>query len=305
MGIIQTMIIERPDLVHALESGKWMLIYGRRKTGKTFLVSNYTDHDEFFFVKRDRTIISKKDLRTIDYDTLIEILNFYLREEKILVIDEFHRLGPDFLDQLHSMDINGRLFLISSTLHLSHSMVSSSSPLLGKVAELKVPLISYRDLLRQFGEVNRDRYEMMAFSMEPLVIGMEYRDPVDALMRSRLTVPALVGEIFSEEDRKVGATYEGILRAIATGKESSGTITSHLFSRRIIKKNDQSIIQQYLGNLMDIGLIGRINVWNRKKFVYKHNSPLIRAFYYLDEKYNISGFNSSRLLTSGVYGNPK
>lgn len=282
------MIIERPDLINDLGKSKWVLVYGRRKTGKTFLVSNYSDFDEFFFVKRDRTIISKKDLRSISYDTLIELVKRDLRDEKTVVIDEFHRLGPDLLDNIHSLEISGRLILISSTLHLSHQLISGSSPLLGKVSELMVPLISYRDLLSSHKGEGKQYYEMMAFLKEPLVISLDLKDPVDIIRSSMLTVPALVGEIFTEEDRKISSTYEGILRSISTGKESSGDITSYLFARNLIKKDDQSIIQQYANNLMNIGLIRRIKVWNRKKFIYKLNSPMVKAHYFLDEKYNIT-----------------
>ena len=157
-----------------------------------------------------------------------------------------------------------------------------------------IPLISYRDLLSGHPGKGRSYYEMMAFRKEPLVISLNFKDPVDALRGSMLTVPALVGEIFTEEERRISSTYEGILRSISTGKESSGDITSYLFARNLIKKDDQSIIQQYINNLMNMGLITRIKVWNRKKFIYKHNSPLVKAFYFLDEKYNITEREVSR-----------
>ncbi|MEM0376401.1 MAG: hypothetical protein QXI90_01290 [Thermofilum sp.] len=44
------MIIERPEEVRRIsELKKWVLVYGRRKTGKTFLVSNFVKYDEYFF----------------------------------------------------------------------------------------------------------------------------------------------------------------------------------------------------------------------------------------------------------------
>jgi hypothetical protein len=101
-------------------------------------------------------------------------------------------------------------------------------------------------------------------------------------------IPALVGEIFIEEERTISAVYEGILRAIANGKVVSTEISSTLFSRKLIKKDDPSIIQQYLCNSVKFGIIKRVKVYGKNKFVYKHTSPLVRLFYYADEKYNLS-----------------
>lgn len=110
----------------------------------------------------------------------------------------------------------------------------------------------------------------------------------EVILSSMKTIPALVGEVFSEEARELSAVYEGILRAIAVGKANSGEISSYLFSKKLIKKDDPSIIQQYLNNLISFGIIKRIVIFNKKRFVYKLISPLSRTYYYADEKYNLS-----------------
>ncbi|MGA1822954.1 MAG: AAA family ATPase, partial [Thermoplasmatota archaeon] len=276
------------DLIVDLRSGGWILVYGRRKTGKTFLVSRFLDHDSYYFVKRDRTVILNNDWKMINMETMLELMKRDLHDEKTVVIDEFHRLGSDFLDLLHSLEMRGKLVLISSTLHLSREIISGSSPLLGKVSELKVPIISYLTLLRGDPGKGKKYYEMQAFRQEPLVIALGYRNPVDAVKGSILTVPALIGEIFSEEDRKLSSTYEGILRSVAVGRSTSGEIASYLFSRKIIKKDDPSLVQQYILNLLDIGILKRTQVFNRNRYVYNHTSPMAWAFYSLDERYNIS-----------------
>ncbi len=38
----------------------WILIYGRRKVGKTFLIKNFLDYDVFFRVNRDGSILAEK-----------------------------------------------------------------------------------------------------------------------------------------------------------------------------------------------------------------------------------------------------
>ena len=291
------MIIERYEVEEIKKIKKWLLIFGRRKTGKTFLVENFLTYDDYFFVKRDRSIISKKDRKEITYDTFTTLIERELSNGKTIVIDEFHRLDESFFDFIHYIEKNGKLILISSTLYLSKKMFSSRSPILGFFAEVPISIISLKDTLKHLKKYKMDKKQLLELSIilrEPLMIEFfdEKEDPRRIIARSIMysvkTVPALVGEIFTEEERSISAVYEGILRAIANGKTVSGEISSYLFSRKLIKKDDPSIIQQYLKNLMEFGIIKRLKVYGKNKLVYKHISPLSRIYYYADEKYNVS-----------------
>ena len=175
--------------------------------------------------------------------------------------------------------------------------MSSRSPLLALFKEVPVGLISLADCLnaiKKKGIPNKQLLELAILLREPITSDYfdEKKDPrdifSDIIGGSIRTIPALIGEIFTEEERQTSAVYEGILRAIAGGKMVSGEIASHLFSRKLIPKDDPSTIQQYLGNLVSFGIIKKIEVFGRKKFMYKHISPLFRIFYYADERYNIS-----------------
>ena len=291
------MIIKRKEVEGIKPIKKWLLIFGRRKTGKTFLVENFLDHDEYFFVKRDKSIISKRDGKVIDYETLTSLIGRCLADGKTVVVDEFHRLGEDFLDFIHAAKKGGKLILISSTLSLSRGLFASRSPVLGIFAEVPIGLIGLDDTAKALKRPGIDRKfltEMGILLREPLAI--DYYDPTEdprklmarVIAHSTKTIPALIGEIFTEEERTISAIYDGILRAIAGGKTVSSEISSHLFSRGLVKKDDPSLIQQYLSNLVGFGIIKKIRVHGRKKFIYKHVSPLVRIFYYADEKYNIS-----------------
>jgi len=89
------MIIHRSlEAKRIKETKKWQMVYGRRKTGKTFLINNFTKFDEYFFIKNDKGILTK-DNKQVSYDTFIEILKRGIKEDKIIVIDEFHRLGKE------------------------------------------------------------------------------------------------------------------------------------------------------------------------------------------------------------------
>lgn len=290
--IITMVIINREEAKFINETKKWILLYGRRKTGKTFLVKNFVKADNYFFVKRDRTIINGVE---IGYEAFIVMLRERLKSGHTIAIDEFHRLGDDFLDTLHSLGGSGKLILLSSTLHMSKKMLSARSPLLGLVAEVQLglmPLSSVFIEVSKLGFPKKEALELAVICTEPMAAdyikpGRPARDTiVDIMLATIHTVPALVGEIFTEEDRQLSAVYEGILRAVSIGKNKAGEITSHLFSKKLIQKESSAMIQQYLKNLADFGIIKRVLVFNRGEYFYDLVSPLMKLYFYSDEKYN-------------------
>lgn len=104
----------------------------------------------------------------------------------------------------------------------------------------------------------------------------------------KITVPALIEEIFTEEEREYSRTYDAILKAIANGKQISTEITSYLYSLRIIPAQDSSLVHPFLKILQGIGLLEKIKIYKRNKYYYRHASPLTDYYYYLDAKYAIS-----------------
>lgn len=290
------MIIERPELSQALEtSGNWSLVYGRRKTGKTFLVKNFLSYSSYYFVKRDLTILKGESNQSISYETLLELLDRDLEQGKTVVIDEFHRLGQDFFDRLHAKDKKGKLILISSTLFMSKKLLKENSPLLGTLSEFQVNLLSLSNILPALADRdlnNKEKLELALLLREPIAIDYINHDShptfSQVLLTSLRTLPGFVGEIFTEEDRKLSQRYEGILRSVASGRSVSGEIADYLHAHNLIEKNDPSLIQQYLTNLVDFGLLKKVKIYGKRKQRYKHVSPLLRLFYYGDEHYNIT-----------------
>src|SRR3989338_2307251 len=94
-------IVERAEAERLKKAKGWVLLYGRRKTGKTFLVQHFLPHDAYFFVKRDRGVLEGS--RELSQEAFLEALPRDLAAGKTVVVDEFHRLGPDFLDRLHAL----------------------------------------------------------------------------------------------------------------------------------------------------------------------------------------------------------
>ena len=297
IAIIHIVIIQRKKLTEKIEtSEKWVLIYGRRKTGKTYIVENTVSYDDYFFVNRNRTILDKISSQVLDYNTFVAIFLRSVQQRRTIVIDEFHRLGEEFLDVLHSSRKSGKVILITSTLLLAKKLLSGNSALLGLFNEIQVDIISLDDALRELKDrkvSKKDRLELAILAREPLAIDyLSSEDSVHTAVRillgSAQSVPALIGEIFTEEERVNTMVYNGIMSAVATGNVSSGRISSYLFSRKLIQKDDPSIVQQYLLNLLKFGLMRRVAIFNKKKFVYKIQSPLVRLYFYAQEKLGLS-----------------
>ncbi len=294
------MIIHRPLEEKELKNvAKWTLVFGRRKTGKSFLIQEFIHYDEYFFVNRDRTILSTGNGKEVqvDYATLVEIMKRALESGKTVVIDEFHRLDYKFLDYLHAMKKSGRLILLTSTLFLAKKLLSEKSPLLGLFHEKQIYIIDLNDCISSLQHRRLDKRELLETAImlrEP--INVAYFDSekniqegcAEVLKGSVNAVPALMGEIFLEEERGLSKIYESIVRAVANGKVVSGEISSSLFSKGLIPKDSPGTLQPYLATLVNIGLLKRIEVYGKNRFVYKVPSPLMRLFFYADEKYGIS-----------------
>ena len=70
-AIILTMIIERKEVEYLNKTKAWSLVFGRRKTGKTFLIENFVKFDDYFFVKKDRSVLH--DDSNLSYESFFEI----------------------------------------------------------------------------------------------------------------------------------------------------------------------------------------------------------------------------------------
>ena len=274
--------------------GRWIYICGRRKTGKTFFVKRFMDYDVYFFVNRDGSVFTE-DGRKLSYETFFELFREMLGKRRI-VLDEMHRLPPEFFDFLHSQSKKGEIIAISSTLWLSQRLLGSGSPLLGLFSLYVFGLVDECDVVKSLDiEDPVELLQSAAYLREPM-LAYEYTPPIEEylsnyLYANRLTLKEIIGEIFSEEKRRISRVYEGILRAISDGKRKSTEISSYLFSNKLIPKDNPGAIQRYLDVLVKIGLIEKIEMYTRG-YYYDHRSPLFDLHFYLDEKYGYTEFET-------------
>ena len=289
-------IITRNIELKRIKASKgWILVYGRRKTGKSFLIENFVKWDKYFFVKRSGEIFEKTAKKTLNYSAFIPLLEQLLKDKKRIVIDEFHRLPSDFLDFLHINSGQGNLIAISSTLWLSKRLLEKDSPILGLFSEVPVYLIDERDILaglKQYA-APEDLILLATYMREPLMLKyIRKAKPIDILTdyfkATKFLAPLLISSVFLEEDRDFTSIYEGVVRAVAGGRTTSKEITDFLYSQRLIPRPDHGYCQQYLHNLNKIGIIEKNMIFNSKKLYYSNFSPLIDMYFYMDEKYNFS-----------------
>lgn len=280
------------DLERWRNVGKWVLVYGRRKTGKSYFVRNSVKWNRYYFIGRSREIFI--DEEKISYEAFSREVFQALEHGETVVIDEIQRLPQEFFDMLHSMRVRGRLIAVTSTLWLSKELVGKSSPLLGLFSEFKMDLIDGGDVLLNLRKHVKDFKKLVEYSVflrEPWLIPLweEVEDLFKALpLTVRLTVPALIGEVFTEEEREYSHVYEAILKAVADGRQVSTEIASYLYSLKLIPVEDPSHVHPYLQILNGIGLLEKVKVYGRNKYYYRHLSPIMDYYYYLDAKYGIS-----------------
>jgi Holliday junction resolvase-like predicted endonuclease len=290
--LIMVSITRFSDLERFRNTGRWVLVYGRRKVGKSYFVRNFVEYDRYFFVGRSRTIF--EDDSTLSYEVFSREVVRCLEAGKTVVIDEIQRLQENFFDILHKIGVKGRLIAISSTLWMTKELIGKSSPLLGLFSDFRMGLIDERDMLRNLMNMVKDRKKLLEhaiFLREPWLVPVWEKagDFFKAIPpTARLTVPALIGEIFTEEERSYSRIYDAILKAVADGKGISTEIASQLYSKKLIPAQDPSLVHPYLKILESIGILEKVKVHGKNKYHYCHVSPVVDYFYYLDAKYGIS-----------------
>ncbi len=275
-------IVQRRRLEEFLKSSGRRLLYGRRKTGKTFYTRHVLRDYNYFIVRRGGLFYDPVEDLSLDVKSFIRLCN---RADKIIV-DEFHRAPPRFFDAIQAGECSSEIVFITSTLHYYKKLIEGvDAPLKGLFTSCQVGLISPIDLLRHQWNIDfsKEFFELLLFYQEPVLIGRRLSDIV---LGGKEIAQSLVGEVLSEEDQVFTERFNAILEAVADGKTRLSEITSYLYSRGLLPKQSTSLITKYIDIMVKIGLLERIPVWGKKrKHLYRHVSPLTSLQYYLHAKY--------------------
>lgn len=278
MGII----VRRPRLEGFLRRGGRRLLYGRRKTGKTFYARLALRDYYYYIVRRGGTIYDPAE----DYELS---LRGFLREcgSGKVILDEFHRAPPRLMDSLQAGQCGGDLVLITSTLHHYRRFVEGpDAPLKGLFAEKRVGLLSPLELLSTPSLLSGDSWEdarRLVFYQEPPAIGWSLEDIVESGWDYS---KSLVGEVLDEEDVAYTGRMDALLEAVAAGKTRLSEIASYLYTRGLLPKPSTGLVTKYIQLSTRLGLLERVPVWGRRRrSIYRHVSPLTWASYYLQARY--------------------
>ncbi len=99
------------------------------------------------------------------------------------------------------------------------------------------------------------------------------------------TARSIVNETLIEAERGDAERYVAILSTVAGGARSSGEISSKLYANGLIPKDSPGMITKYLQFLLRSNLLQRFRVQGKKRYRYRHFSPILDFAYYLDAKY--------------------
>ena len=285
-------IIERSDAVSIKEKKNWLLIYGRRKVGKTFLLRELCKFGNYYTVKKDLNIITEDRVLTVNEG--LEEIKKLLSENKRVVLDEFQRLNESTLEELSVLHPKGQLIISGSSLRIVKKIFEPQSPLLGFFMPMKIGFIRPSDAIRgvQASDFEK-RIELATFLREPWIIPLYNKEKIDEYLyeiisKSRYTITALMGEIFTEEERELTKKYEAIISLIGSGTWNTKQITALLYGKRLIPDPSPTHVIQYLKNLEEMEIVESIKLHKAKGRYYRLTSPIMNIYYYMESRYDIS-----------------
>jgi uncharacterized protein len=289
--------IERHEATDISKAKSWILVYGRRKTGKTYLLKNFTKWDCYFLVRKDGNVTYEENgnhgtLSALDLSRKVGDL---LRSNRTVIVDEFQRLPQAFLEDIAAFHPNGKLVLTGSSFRVMNEVFGKRSPVLGLLAEHKIGLATPADVLSSLSK-HMDApaaIEFGAFARDPwLIPHLHFKDSLkelfDISVHFQNAITSLMGEVFQEEERSLTQLYESLLRLIGAGYQKSEDLRSIMSSRGLLKNGVSSAIVQYINNMERMDLIEELSVYgSKRKKAYLLRSPIFQMFYYLADRYEI------------------
>ena len=269
-----------------ISSGKseLLVIYGRRRVGKTFLLQNCIENALFFtadlsssvhlmnrFLDEIRDILRlPQSIRISSWDDFFALLSEVFdkrRDLNVVVFDEFQYIpmrDESFLSILQRWwdekfsKRNIKLILCGSYIGMTEKIaLSHNSPIYGRrTGQYKILPLDFFDSVKFLNFKSKEDY-VMAYSVTdgiPLYL-MEFSGYEDfqAALLERVLSPGeyLVEEgkfLTLEEFKKDPSNYYSILLAIAQGKTTPGEIAD-------ASGIDHKSVGVYLSRLVDLGLV--------------------------------------------------
>ncbi|BCU67742.1 hypothetical protein HS7_11790 [Sulfolobales archaeon HS-7] len=245
-----------------------IIIYGRRRIGKTFLVLNALEGESIYYLATERNNLRKfKELAENKFHELKyvreewESIFHYLRD-KVIVIDEFPYMikeDPNVLSTFQKIvdetlkGSRSKIILLGSSLSVMEDALAYKSPLYGRrTASIELKELKFKDL-KGFNLSLSDAIEIYGFAGGVPYYILKAKVPfLDWINQELKQIDSFVKDeidfMLRFEFLETG-TYKEILRGIASGKNTLGEI------RDYIKIGGE--VSSYLRKLERIGIIGK------------------------------------------------
>ncbi|MFI3169669.1 MAG: ATP-binding protein [Faecalibacterium sp.] len=290
---------------------QFTVIYGRRRIGKTALISEFTkDKNTIYFTGVEtngkqnlenfsRTVLNFE--KGIDVDTIFAnfqsaleyVFTLAKKERLILVIDEYPYVARASKSLASTLQLlidqhkdNSNLFLIlcgSSMSYMEDNVLAYKAPLYGRrTAQLKIQPFTFHEVcgyFKHFSDIDKAlAYGMMGGTPQYL-LQIDERISIEANIKNTFLNPTSF--IFEEptnllkQEVREAAIYNAIIIAIATGYTKMSEISSKV-------GEESSVCATYIKNLVSLGIVKRELPFKEKttrKTIYSLEDNMFRFWY--------------------------
>ena len=309
-----------------------IVIYGRRRVGKTALISEFCkDKPTVFFSALNATAAENLEaLSKAIYefgnadgsaapvygsfdDAFATVTRLAEKERLVFVIDEYPYLaGADSSVSSRLQHIidrtwqNGRLYLIlcgSSMSFMERQVLGYESPLYGRrTAQIRVSALSYRDVTHFNPELSYEDNALIygvTGGIPHYINKLNVRDDVDTALLENLFNSS--GYLFEEpenllkQELREPATYNSIISAIAGGASRLNEISTKVGV-------ESAVCSKYLRTLLELGIVKKeapVTEKSGKKTIYVIGDNFFR-FWYRFVPRNASAIGAGRMRS--LYG---
>lgn len=279
--------LETLEKQYALDSSSFVVVYGRRRIGKTSLISRFLEShpDSLFFLATEESerqnlkefqakvadFIGNEFLRTANADwteVFKAFVSFPSKTKKIIVIDEFQYIGksnpafPSIMQKIWDTllkDSNVMLILCGSLVSLMKSQtLEYGSPLYGRrTAQINLKQMPFREYGKFFeGKTNNELvpFYVVTGGVPKYIESFQgFDDIYTAIEKNVLDKSSYLYEepffLLQKEVSEIGS-YFSLIKAIALGNQKLSSISSSLGAK-------QTSITQYLKVLTDLDIVER------------------------------------------------
>lgn len=299
------------DKLYASNKFEFMVIYGRRRVGKTALITQFIqDKKAIYFMgvesnaRQNLENLSQSILEfSMDAPTETAFLSFQaalehvfkLAKEKrlILAIDEYPYVARSSKSLASTLQLlidkykdDSKLMLIlcgSSMSYMEDHVLAYKAPLYGRrTAQLKVQPFDFAQTCLYFKHFSAEDKALaygIAGGTPQYLLQMDDRQSMEENIKNTFLNPA--SSLFEEPENllkqevREPALYNAIITAIATGASRMSEISTKV-------GEDTSVCTSYLKNLMELGLVKKETPYGEKtsrKSLYAIDDNMFRFWY--------------------------